>query len=639
MAKLPSIFNEEDEQEIFHIQKEPRKIVNPVNEMPPAIDMQQVVANVQTQEQCEQEGMPQQQVETLIHPNEDDAPLPQQTQMQGEGQQDCQMITPVVYIHQPMDALSRVYDLTTPEGMQKYTDFTVNAPQDITSAMQMTSQCTVTGHGFKIMYGQCYTDRQGTNLDICTIEFLPRKLIQLEEKESKNIINRYVVDDSRTIFEETRIGEEQLEVFYNRDALLGKSYSTLEILEYFKKIFILLSIDKELEFFIGERHQPGYARRSNFAQPQLWWSEKIMSTDNIFAMGDVKRFDQYETIYTHTVNISRLTANMEINGKRVYFQVICTERDVYIITNFFYGHAVLEPVEDRGRSRSRTRGKSKKEPLPPERTLVDKHVQPAVPSAEDRPFDFEYVTKIEPKTLNEWLEEEPYYYEAKEKEIVPSRYRVYNETIGRYKKRKTIEEKVCRCWKVIDLKFLFIYPVALLEYVHKPGSDEGIVMPAYFLGNHEHLTFDPKIILTNDWQILHSFIKTVLFPEQYAWPKPIGVDETVDEQYIDQPAEPLAIQPANQPFGQLAEQAALGQDIEARVDDVFERPLLEQLREQQGEEVPDAVADAQMALMQMNYEEARRRREEEQQGFRVQEDMSEFSAEEDRGFLNPYPSQ
>ena len=143
MAKLPSLFNKEDEQQIFRIQKEPRKIVNPVDEMPPAIDMQQVVANVQTQEQYEQAGMSQQQVETLIHPNEDDAPLPQQAQMQVEGQQECQITTPLVYVHQPVDALTKVYDLTTPEGMQKYVDFSYNAPQDITSAMQMTSQCTL----------------------------------------------------------------------------------------------------------------------------------------------------------------------------------------------------------------------------------------------------------------------------------------------------------------------------------------------------------------------------------------------------------------------------------------------------------------------------------------------------------------
>ena len=638
MAKLPSLFNEEDEQQIFRIQKEPRKIVNPVDEMPPAINMQQVVANVQTQEQYEQAGMPQQQVETLIHPNEDDAPLPQQAQMQVEGQQDCQMMTPLVYIHQPMDAMTKVYDLTTPEGMQKYVDFTYNTPQDITGAMQMTSQCTVTGPGFKMMYGQCFTDQQGTNLDICNIEFLPRKLIQLGEEESKDIIARYVMYDSRDILEETRIGEEQLEVFYNRDVLLEKSYTTYELLNYFKKIFILLSIDKELEFFIGQRHQPGYARRSNFAQPQLWWSEKIMSTDNLFAMGDVKRFDHYETIYTHTVNITRLTANMEINNKRVYFQVVCTDRDIYIITNFFYGHTVPKPVEDRERSHSRTRGKPKKEPVLPELTLVDKRVQPAVPSAEDRPFDFEYVSKIEPRTLNEWLEEEPYYYEASELEIVPSRYRVYNEKVGRFKNRNKTEEKLCKCWKVIDLKFLFIYPVALLEYVPKPGSDEGIVMPAYFQGNHDRLTFDPKIILANDWQILHSFIKTVLFPEQYIWPNPIGTDETVDEQYIDQPAEPRAIEPAHQTFGQLAEQTMTGHNIEARVDDVFERPLLEQILDQQGEDVPDAVANAQMVRIQSYYEEARRRKEEEERR-EIQGNMSDFSMEEDRGFLHSYSSQ
>ena len=274
--------------------------------------------------------------------------------------------------------------------------------------------------------------------------------------------------------------------------------------------------------------------------------------------------------------------------------------------------------------------------------MVDKHVQPAVPSTEDRPFDFEYVSKIESKTLNEWLEEEPNCYEASVKEIVPSRYRIYNEKVGRFKNRNKVEEKVCKCWKVIDLKFLFIYPVALLEYVPKPGSDEGIVMPVYFQGNHDLLTFDPKIILANDWQILHSFIKTVLFPEQYAWPNPIGTDETVDEQYIDQPAETRAIEPAYQPFGQLAEQSMTGHDIEARVDDVFERPLVEQILEQQGEAVPDAVVNAQMALIQSNYEEARRRREEEEQQQHeggMQENMSEFSMEEDRGFLHPFSSQ
>ena len=611
--------------------------MNPVNDMPPKIDMQQVVANVQTREQYEQVDMPQQQVETLIHPNDDDAPLPQQTQMQIEGQQECQVLYPLVYIHQPIDALSKIYTLTTQEGMQKYVDTINKAPLDITKAMQMTSQYSVSGNGFKIVYGQCFTDQQGTNLDLCTIEFLPRKLIQLKENESKDIINRYVIKDSRTIFNETRIDEEQLEVFYNKDILLGKNYDTRQILDYFKKIFILLSIDKELEYFIGERHQSG-SKRLNFAQPQIWWSEKIMSTDNFFAMGDVKRFDYYDTIYTHTVNISRLTANMEINNKRVYLQVVCTENDVFIITNFFYGHTIVEPIENRERSHSRNRGKSKKEHLPPERTLIDNEIRPIIPSTEDLPFSFEYVTKIQPKTLEEWLEEKPEYYETDEKKITPARYRIYNEIIGRYKNRRTIEDKESKCWRVIDLKFLFMYPIALLEYVPKPGSDEGIVMPTYFQGNHDDLTFDPKIILVNDWYILHSFIETILFPEQHKWPKPIGKDKTVDEQYIDQPTEPVADQLTYQPFGQLAEQAMTGQDIEARVDDVFERPLVEQILDQQGENVPDDVANAQMALIQSNYEEARRRKEEEQRT-ELQGNRTESFMEEDYGFLPPFPSQ
>lgn len=610
MAKrpLPSLFDEEDSRQIMRIQKEPYKVVNPVNEMPPAIDMQQVVANVRTQEQREQAGMSQQQVEPLLHPNMDDTPLPQQEQMQVEGQQECQIMTPVVYIHQPIDvSTNNIHDLTTQEGIQKYVDYAQRQPYDINKTLQMTSKSSIEGAGFRISYGECTTDESGTNFDLCSIEFMPRKLIQLGEDESKDVIERFVVNESKAIFEETRIGEEELEVFYNKDNLLGKEYSTRDLLGYFNKIFILLSIDKELEFFTGPRHEQFYLRRSNFAHPQLWWSEHVVSKDNIFTVSAVRKYDYCNIVRTHTVNISRLTANMEINGKRIYFQVICSRKDVFIVTNMFYD-------------------------IGEKNTLL--------PRLGDEPLDFDYITKIQPKTLNEWLDKEPDYYEAGKNDMSPARYQTYMTEVTRLTKRgKRTKTEMEKCWRIVDLKFRFVYPLALLEYVPKPDSDEGIVTPVYFQGDHDLLTFDPKIILANDWQILHSFIMTVLFPDQYAWPKPIGVDETVDEQYIDQPAEPQAIQPAYQPFGQLAEQAALGQDIEARVDDVFDRPLIEQLREQQGEEVPDVVADAQMARIQSNYEEARRRREEEQQGFRVQEDMSEFSAEEDHGFLHPFSSQ
>lgn len=600
MAKrsLLSLFDEEDSRQIIRIQKEPYKIVNPVDELPPAIDMQQVVANVQTQEQREQAGMSQQQVEPLLHPNEEDTPLPPQTQMQVEGQQECQIVTPIVYIHQPIDASNNnIYDLTTQEGIQKYVDFARQHSYDINKMLQMTSKSTIEGSGFRIQYGDCTTDMNGTNLNICNIEFMPRKLIQLGENESQDIIERFVVKESRNIFDETRIGEEELEVFYNKDSLLGKEYSTRELLNYFKKIFILLSIDKELEFFIGQRHQPGYTRRSNFAHPQLWWSERIVSKDSMFMLSNIRKYDYCNTIYTHTVNISNLTTNMEINGKRVYFQVICSKQDVFIITNMFYET-------------------NEKKPL--------------IPKLGDEPFNFDYISKLQPKNLNEWLEEEPDYYEVSEKAMTSALYQTYTAEVTRSGKRgKSTKTQLENCWRTIDLKFQFIYPTALLEYVPKPNSDEGVVMPAYFQGNHDLLTFDPKIILTNDWQILHSFIMTVLFPEQYIWPKPIGVDKTVDEQYIDQPAEPQAIQPTYQPFGQLAEHATTDRDIEARVDDVFEHPLIEQLREQQDEEVPDAVANVQMAIIQSNYEEACKKKEKE----------GDFLLEKDYGFLHPFSSQ
>ena len=214
--------------------------------------------------------------------------------------------------------------------------------------------------------------------------------------------------------------------------------------------------------------------------------------------------------------------------------------------------------------------------------------------------------------------------------MTSARYQIYTAEVTRPGKRgKRTKTQMENCWRIVDLKFQFIYPIALLEYVPKPGSDEGIVMPAYFQGNHDLLTFDPKIILANDWKILHSFIITVLFPEQYIWPKPIGSEEIVDEQYIDQPPEPQANKPAYQPFSQLAEHATTEQDIETRVDEVFEHPLLDQILDQQGEDVPDAVVNAQMALIQSNYEEARKRKEKE----------VEFPIEKDYGFLHPFSSQ
>ena len=62
---------------------------------------------------------------------------------------------------------------------------------------------------------------------------------------------------------------------------------------------------------------------------------------------------------------------------------------------------------------------------------------------------------------------------------------------------------------------------------------------------------------------------------------------------------------------------------------VFEHPLLDQILDQQGEDVPDAVVNAQMALIQSNYEEARKRKEKE----------VEFPIEKDYGFLHPFSSQ
>ena len=122
---------------------------------------------------------------------------------------------------------------------------------------------------------------------------------------------------------------------------------------------------------------------------------------------------------------------------------------------------------------------------------------------------------------------------------------------------------------VINFRFDFLFPVALARRNVENDLDDPIFFTDvnHIARNDPVYQFDPIMIFENDWKILHDFIITFLYPNQFLLPTATGsVEDGVDEQHVDQPVE----QSAGQQVSQLVTQPVMDQLI----DHAFQQKML-----------------------------------------------------------------
>lgn len=605
MAKRPlpekrPLTSLDDDREIMQVQKEPHKVLQPLEPLAPLrVDMNAVIQNVQNQIQQSQqsyytdeyisEGFIQHGTQPtsirMLHPVADANPVNDTNAMQEQDNQRPLEVVNGPVVAPPVTMLAGEFDMSNPAARTLY-DQLAQPRDDFKKRLDLVTK--MPGRWFNVNYNVPSRSTTDINTYICWIDFKEMKAVAVNDHFRNQIMSKYLdenqINKQRARLKVADVPLADLYVYWILDPNLNKEYHTSEYAEYFRKLFFLFAVDKNLEYFLGDQHDTVSSRRVNLTRTSLAWNKLETDFSGIgglgrtfekfgFKEGFLSEGTHYPECIIYQVDVGRFTVIMEVENRRIYFQAVCTENNVYIITNLFNDIP------------------KKKLPRP------------------DEPFSFEYKNKLQEGQLEAdartWhdMEFNFAYFDGD----TPYQFRVTHKPKGWRRKAKPPELVY-----VINFKFGFSFPVALARRNVENNLDDPISFTDvnHIARSNPAYQFDPIMIFENDWKILHDFIITFLYPDQFLLPTATGsVEDGVDEQRVDQPAEPRAIEPAHQPFGQLAEQAMTSQDIEARVDKVFEQPLMEQLFEQQGEDVPDAVANAQMALMQSNYEEARRRKE------------------------------
>ena len=590
----------DDDREIMQVQKEPHKVLQPLEPLAPLrVDMNAVIQNVQNQIQQSQqsyytdeyisEGFIQHGTQPtsirMLHPVADANPVNDTNAMQEQDNQRPLEVVNGPVVAPPMTMLAGEFDMSNPAARTLY-DQLAQPRDDFKKRLDLITD--MPGRGFTVSYNVPSATETNINVYYCDINFKEMRAVVVNDDFREKIMSKYLdksqINKQYAKLEVADVPLIDLYVYWILDPKLNKEYNTSEYVEYFRKLFFLFAVDKNLEYFLGDQHDTVSSRRVNLTRSHVTWNK--IETDFYGIGGFGRTFEKfnykegflsegthYPECIIYQVDVGRFTVIMEVDNRRIYFQAVCTENNVYVITNLFNDIP------------------KKKLPRP------------------DEPFSFEYKNKLQEGQFEAdartWREME--FNCAYFDDDTPFKYRVTHKPKGW--RRKAAPPKLVY---VINFRFDFLFPVALARRNVENDLDDPIFFTDvnHIARSNPAYQFDPIMIFENDWKILHDFIITFLYPSQFLLPTATGsVEDGVDEQHVDQPAEPRAIEPAHQPFGQLAKQAMTSQDIEARVDNVFEQPLIEQLHEQQGKDVPGAVANAQMVLMQSNYEEARRRKE------------------------------
>lgn len=506
MANLPSVF---DDDELERVQKEPQKRTALIDELP-TIPMERVVENVQQQQQ-QQEA----QVDQLMHPSQEMMEI-----------QDFQAIgTTETFIHEPLPVLNTVYDMAARGALDKYRQLILPNPIQLPSCSE--NCVTWYGNGFSFIHGIYMQSARKINMLASAVNFDSVKMVLLDETMHDYIIDTHIQDASFQLFKETKAKREQLEVF----SIVYPNAPTDAYLQWFKKIFILFGIDRELEQFIGEVENNMATRRYNLTRPFISWTMRKVPQGSMLTY-KLKNLKECRDCYIYKVNIPRMTVIMEIDNKRIYFQVVCTENNRYIITNLFHEQELRQARLDAGRR---------------------KH-QESLASLSDSPFEFKYVRHYNDDqfetVMTGWTQQQ---YQPGQDEPVELKKKTHYSLEVRNVKygRRNVVEKM---WKIVDFNFTFVYPISLLEHRAVDGLNQEYLEPVYFTDQNHVSTFEPIIIYNNDWEYLRNFITTVLFPEQVTMPAPVAEEGPVDEQYVDQPTDQHTDQPVERPFDQLANQ-------------------------------------------------------------------------------------
>lgn len=536
----------DDDREIMQVQKEPHKVLQPLEPLAPLrVDMNAVIQNVQNQIQQSQqsyytdeyisEGFIQHGTQPtsirMLHPVANVNPVSDTNAMQEQDNQRPLEVVNGPVVAPPMTMLAGEFDMSNAAARTLY-DQLVQPRDDFKKRMDLITD--MPGRGFTVSYNVPSETETNINMYYCDINFKEMKAVAVNDEFRNQIMSKYLdknqINKQQAKLEVADIPLADLYVYWILDPKLNKEYNTSEYVEYFRKLFFLFAVDKNLEYFLGDQHNTISSRRVNLTRSHVTWNK--IETDFYGIGGFGRTFEKfnfkesflsdnthYPECIIYQVDVGRFTVIMEVENRRIYFQAVCTRDNVYVITNLFNDIP------------------KKKLPRP------------------DEPFSFEYKNKlqegqfeVDARTWRE-MEFQLTHFDGD----TPSKYRMIHTPKGW--RRKAAPPKLVY---VINFRFDFLFPVALARRNVENDLDDPIFFTDvnHIARNDPAYHFDPIMIFENDWKILHDFIITFLYPSQFLLPTATGsVEDGVDEQHVDQPVE----QYVGQQVSQLVTQPVMDQ--------------------------------------------------------------------------------
>lgn len=537
----------DDDREIMQVQKEPHKVLQPLEPLAPLrVDMNAVIQNVQNQMQQSQqsyytdeyisEGFIQHGTQPtsirMLHPVVDVNAMQEQ-----DNQRPLEVVNGPV-VAPPMTMLAGEFDMSNAAARTLY-DQLAQPRDDFKKRLDLITE--MPGRGFTVNYNVPSATETNINIYYCDIKFKEMKAVIVNDDFREKIMSKYLdksqIDKQHAKIKVADVPLVDLYVYWildpklklRRDDTRGE-YTTEEYVEYFRKLFFLFAVDKNLEYFLGDQHDTVSSRRVNLTRSCVTWNK--IETD-FYGIGGLGRtFEKfnyregflsegthYPECIIYQVDVGRFTVIMEVENRRIYFQAVCTENNVYVITNLFNDIP------------------KKKLPRP------------------DEPFSFEYKNKLQEGQFEAdartWRDME--FHRKYFDDDTPFKNRVTHKPKG-WRRKAEPPELVY----VINFRFDFLFPVALARRNVENDLDDPIFFTDvnHIARSNPAYQFDPIMIFENDWKILHDFIITFLYPSQFLLPTATGsVEDGVDEQHVDQPAE----QSAGQQVGQMVTQPVMDQ--------------------------------------------------------------------------------
>lgn len=537
----------DDDREIMQVQKEPHKVLQPLEPLAPLrVDMNAVIQNVQNQMQQSQqsyytdeyisEGFIQHGTQPtsirMLHPVSDTNAMQEQ-----DNQRPLEVVNGPV-VAPPMTMLAGEFDMSNAAARTLY-DQLAQPRDDFKKRLDLITE--MPGRGFTVNYNVPSATETNINIYYCDIKFKEMKAVIVNDDFREKIMSKYLdksqIDKQHAKLKVADVPLIDLYVYWildpklklRRDDTRGE-YTTEEYVEYFRKLFFLFAVDKNLEYFLGDQHDTVSSRRVNLTRSCVTWNK--IETD-FYGIGGLGRtFEKfnyregflsegthYPECIIYQVDVGRFTVIMEVENRRIYFQAVCTENNVYVITNLFNDIP------------------KKKLPRP------------------DEPFSFEYKNKLQEGQFEAdartWRDME--FHRKYFDDDMPFKNRVTHKPKG-WRRKAEPPELVY----VINFRFDFLFPVALARRNVENDLDDPIFFTDvnHIARSNPAYQFDPIMIFENDWKILHDFIITFLYPSQFLLPTATGsVEDGVDEQHVDQPAE----QSAGQQVGQMVTQPVMDQ--------------------------------------------------------------------------------